>query len=98
MQDVNSSLITIEMPQRNMFEFADPLLPKFKPFPVVWSPVGPVFEEGVLPILLVQSNLSSLSCLNPQLLLSKLQAKAVLNNISSVKSAINDNNQFSFVD
>lgn len=69
------------MRQRKIFEFADPLLPKFKPFPVVWSPAGPVFEEGVLPLFLDQSNLSSLSCLNPQLLLSKLQAKPVLDKI-----------------
>ena len=37
------------------------------PFPPVWSEDGPVEEEVVIPLCRVQSNLSFLLCVNPQL-------------------------------
>ena len=47
---------------------------------MVWSPLGPVFLDGVEPDLGVQSNLSSLFCVNPQSS-SKLHEKAAFKKI-----------------
>ncbi|KAH3887708.1 hypothetical protein DPMN_011727 [Dreissena polymorpha] len=37
----------------------------------VWSTVGPVFNEGVPPLFLIQSNVSSVLCTHPQRSVSK---------------------------
>ena len=47
---------------------------------MVWSPLGPVFLDGVGPDLGVQSNLSLLFCVNPQSS-SKLHEKAAFKKI-----------------
>ena len=46
------------------------------PFPLVWSPEGPVPEDNVGPFFRVQSNLSFLSCRKPHIEASKLHVLA----------------------
>ena len=48
----------------------------YQPLPDVWSEDGPVSDDGVLPALRVQSNVSFLACTKPHVELSKLQLNA----------------------
>ena len=58
------------------------------PFPVVWSPEGPVSEDSVAPLCRVQLNLSFLSCTKPHIDPSKLHVIAKTNKQESVTKCV----------
>ena len=58
------------------------------PFPLVWSPEGPVPEDSVAPLCRVQSNLSFLSCWKPHIDTSKLHVIAKTNKQESVTKCV----------